>query len=268
MTDDHALVFDSVTYSFDEEPVLQDVSFRAAAGDHVAVVGPSGAGKTTLLRLANRSLRPDSGRILLDGDPVASGDVALAYQSDTLVDRRTALANVLVGRLGNLPWWRGLVEPLVPRNPDPAVEILSALGLSDEADVRVDELSAGERQRVSVARAVMQDAPVVLADEPTANLDPSTRAQVIDLLGDLVGERPLVTVLHDVALAREQFDTVVGLADGRVQFVTAGSDVTDPMLSALFDDAGESDTASDSRRDARSQPGDTTPDEPVPKWYA
>ncbi len=245
----HELRFDGVTKTFEDsgedEIVVEDVSFVVEHGERVALVGPSGAGKTTLLRLANGSLQPDNGRVIFDGERATSDDVALAYGGDTLVDRRTALANVLSGRVGQLSCWRGILEPLSPSEPEPALALLDAVGLANKADQRVDSLSAGERQRVAFARALVRDAPAVLADEPTASLDPASRANVLDVLDTVVGDRLLLTVLHDVDLALDRYERLVGIADGRLHFDAAPADVTEEMLENLF------------------AAGDSTPDEPT-----
>ncbi|WP_336338490.1 phosphonate ABC transporter ATP-binding protein [Haloarcula brevis] len=233
-TADRELVFDGVTKRFDGEPALSDVSLRFSGGERVAVVGPSGAGKTTLLRLASGALTPDEGSITLGCGPVSGADVTLAYQGETLVDRRTALANVLSGRVGDCSWLRGFLEPLVPRDPEPGLELLEAVGLAGKADARAATLSAGERQRVAFARALVRAAPVVLADEPTANLDPASRVNVVDVLDRLLDGELLVTVLHEVGLALERFERIVGLADGRVRFDEPAGAVTDEMLDDLF----------------------------------
>lgn len=230
----HELVFDSVTKRFDGEPAVSDLSFRVTSGERVAIVGPSGAGKTTLLRLGSGALRPDDGSISLDGKPLRGDDATLVYQGHTLIDRRTALANVLSGSVGSLPWLRGFLEPLAPTDPEPALALLDSVGLADKADARTDTLSAGERQRVSLARALMHDAPVVLADEPTANLDPSSRSNVVDVLDAAVGDELLVTVLHEVGLALDRFDRIIGLADGRLHFDRPAAAVTDAHLDELF----------------------------------
>ncbi|NHN49084.1 ATP-binding cassette domain-containing protein [Halostella sp. JP-L12] len=268
MTDaEHELRFDGVSKAFDGEPAVRDVSLRIEGGERVALVGPSGAGKTTLLRIANGSVRPDAGRVTFDGEPATSAEVALAYGGDTLVDRRTALSNVLSGRVGDLPWWRGLLEPLVPSDPGPALELLEAVGLRGKADVRADRLSAGERQRVALARAAAQDAPAVLADEPTANLDPASRSNVLDVLDAVAGDRMLLTVLHDVDLALERYDRVVGLADGRVLFDEPAAQVTDDLLADLFA-AGASTPDRDARPDREPALAATT-DYPAkePEWH-
>lgn len=212
------LRFDGVTKTFDGDVVVDDVTLGVTAGERVAIVGPSGAGKTTLLRLASGAVSPDSGSIRLDDDHHRSADVAHVYPGHTLVDRRTALANVLVGGSSSRSWWRGLLEPLAPRNPNPALELLDRVGIGEKADARVDTLSAGERQRVAFARALMQDAPVIVADEPTANLDPSSSTTVLDVLDDAAENRLLLTVLHDMDLAVTHYDRIVGIVDGSVRF--------------------------------------------------
>ncbi|MDS0222809.1 ATP-binding cassette domain-containing protein [Haloarcula sp. S1AR25-5A] len=255
------LVFDGVTKRFGEEVALREVSLSLEAGERVAVIGPSGAGKTTLLRLAAGALRPETGTVTLGGTTITGSAVTLAYQGETLVDRRTALSNVLSGRVGALSWLRGFLEPIVPRTPEPALERLAAVGLADRTDVPVHSLSAGERQRVAFARALMQDAEVVLADEPTANLDPSSRRNVIDVLDAVLDDELLVTALHEVELALEHFDRILGIADGRLRFDTAPETVSDDQLDALF-------AAGASTPDAATGRPRTETDSPSPvPWY-
>ena len=232
---DRELVLDGAVKAFDGDAVINGVSVRVGAGERVAVVGPSGAGKTTLLRLLSGAVSPDSGAVLLGGEPLDGSDVAHAYPGETLVGRRSALANVLVGGSSSRSWWRGLVEPLLPRTPEPAVELLDRVGIADKADARADSLSAGERQRVAFARALMQEAPVVVADEPTANLDPSSRETVLEVLDDVVGDRTLITALHDMELAASHNDRVLGLADGEIRFDRPAERVTPAELEATFD---------------------------------
>ena len=260
---EHELRFDGVSKSFDGEPALRDVSFTVTDGERVALVGPSGAGKTTLLRVANGSVQADEGRVTFDGNTATSDDIALAYQGETLVERRSALANVLHGRVGECSWWRGLLEPLAPSEPEPALELLDAVGLREKADARVDSLSAGERQRVAFARALIQDAPAVLADEPTANLDPASRANVLDVLERLTGDRVLLTVLHDIDLAMERYDRLVGIADGRVHFDESPDEITEKMLSELF--AAGASTPEEGDRPTTPAPADYPTQEP--EWH-
>jgi phosphonate transport system ATP-binding protein len=258
-----ALVFDDVTKEFDGETVLQELSLRVDTGERVAVVGPSGTGKTTLLRLANGALQPDRGSVSFGGEPVSTETVSLVYQGNTLLGRRSVLANVLSGGLGRLSWLRGYFEPLVPSTPDRAESLLADVGLASKAHARADSLSAGQRQRAALARALMRETPVLLADEPTANLDPTTRSTVIDVLTDHAGpDRVFVTVLHETELARERFERIVGLADGTIQFDLPANEVTDAQLQSLFDDAEDRDA------DPAPQEADTVSSCTEIPWYA
>lgn len=265
----HELTLDRVTKSFDGYSAMREVSFTVTSGERVAIVGPSGAGKTTLLRLASGAIAPDSGRVSLDGEPV-DGRVALAYHGDTLIGRRSALSNVLVGRIGGLSWWRGLLEPLIPAKSDPAFELLEAMGMADKANARVDSLSGGERQRIALARALIQDAPVLLADEPTTNLDPKTSKTVLDVLDASVAGRVLVAVLHDTDLARERFERVIGVADGRIQFDQPAWSVSDNRLDRLFesDNGSEASGETDLDREPTARAAnDNASDRSNPPWY-
>lgn len=239
-----------------EGNVLTDVSFELEPGESVAIVGPSGAGKTTILRLASGAIAPDAGRIEVGGTDLGSNDAngasdetALVYQERSLIERRSALSNVLVGRLQEVGALRGLIEPLIPLNPAPGYEALEAVGIADEAESRVDDMSAGQRQRVSIARSLVQEADVLLADEPTANLDPQTRDQVLEVLMDATADRTLAAVLHDVELAVERFPRVIGVGDGTIAFDKDADDVTEEDLNDLFGverpTPGEGDTDDD-----------------------
>ncbi len=237
------LAVQNVNKTFEGEGnVLEDVSFELEDGESVAIVGPSGAGKTTILRLASGAIAPDAGEVAVGGKDLASDDAngasdstALVYQERSLIERRSALSNVLVGRLQQVSALRGLIEPLIPLNPTPGYDALEAVGIEEEAESRVDELSAGQRQRVSIARSLVQEADVLLADEPTANLDPQTRDQVLDVLMDATGDRTLAAVLHDVELAVERFPRVIGVGDGTIAFDKDADDITEADLNDLFD---------------------------------
>jgi phosphonate transport system ATP-binding protein len=268
-TETNELAFDSVNKAFGNERAMADVTFRIESGERVAVIGSSGAGKTTLLRLANGSISPDTGTVTFNGESPTGDDISLAYQGETLIQRRTALANVLSGRVGDLPWWRGFFEPIFPRDPSPALSLLDAVGLAEKAITRADALSAGERQRVAFARALIRETPVMLADEPTANLDPTTRASVLDVLDRVVGDRLLVVVLHDIALALNRFDRVIGLADGHIRFDESVENVDDRMITTLFDgdpsSAGRSNTGQQSVANGTDHEVDSCG---KPQWYA
>ena len=198
--------------------VLDDVSLDVAAGETVAVAGPSGSGKSTLLGLVAGLDTPTSGTIVVAGAEVTRlGESALArfrretlgyvFQSYHLISTLTAAENVAV--------------PLdLAGAPGPAAraaELLAGVGLADRGHHYPAQLSGGEQQRVALARAMALDPPLLLADEPTGNLDSTTGAVIVDLLFAWNRERgtTLLLVTHDGALA-ERADRVVALRDGRV----------------------------------------------------
>ncbi len=198
--------------------ILDGVSLDVDAREMVAVTGPSGSGKSTLLGLIAGLDRPTAGSIVLDGVEITRLDedalarlrrdrIGLVFQSYHLISTLTALENVampleLAGR---------------PRPLDRARELLAAVGLADRADHYPAQLSGGEQQRVAIARALALRPRLVLADEPTGNLDSATGAQIIELLLALNREHEstLVLVTHDEALARHA-ERIVALRDGRV----------------------------------------------------
>ncbi len=198
--------------------ILDDISFEIPKAQRVAIVGPSGSGKSTLLGLIAGLDRPTSGTILLDGADMASmPERALAryrrekigyiFQSFHLIPTLTALENVAV------PLELGCHPSAELR----AAELLKAVGLDGRLHHYPVQLSGGEQQRVAVARAFACRPPVLLADEPTGNLDSATGQQVIDLLLELHREHgtTLVLVTHDHQLA-SRMDRIITLRDGRV----------------------------------------------------
>ncbi len=198
--------------------ILDGVSLDVDAREMVAVTGPSGSGKSTLLGLIAGLDRPTAGSIVLDGVEITMLDedalarlrrdrIGFVFQSYHLIPTLTALENValpleLAGR---------------PRPLDRARELLAAVGLADRAEHYPAQLSGGEQQRVAIARALALRPRLVLADEPTGNLDSATGAQIIELLLALNREHEstLVLVTHDEALARHA-ERIVALRDGRV----------------------------------------------------
>jgi predicted ABC-type transport system involved in lysophospholipase L1 biosynthesis ATPase subunit len=210
----------SVTKGYGAGPtrveVLRDVDFAVARGELIAVVGPSGVGKSTLLHLVGLLDRPESGTIWLDGSDVAALDVSararlrnekigFVFQFHHLLDELDALDNVaLPVRIGG-----GSTR----RARERATELLAAVGLQNRASHFPDQLSGGEQQRVALARALAMEPAVLLADEPTGNLDRATSDQVFEMVGRLhlmVGLTSVI-VTHDESLAR-RCDRVFRLA--------------------------------------------------------
>jgi phosphonate transport system ATP-binding protein len=226
---------------------LVGVSFEVRTGERVAVLGPSGAGKTTLFGVLNTTLRPSSGRFRFEGGDVSAlgrrelravrRRIGTVFQQPRLVPSLTARQNALTGRVGywsNLEALRSALRPAREdlRRADAALE---AVGLGDRRQARADELSGGEQQRVAIARVLVQEPAVVLADEPLASLDPTLRASIGEVLfGAAARAGTLVAVLHDVDFAVRHFPRLVGLAAGQVVFDLPTERVTPGQLERLY----------------------------------
>jgi putative ABC transport system ATP-binding protein len=201
-----------------ELEVLRGVDLDIAKGDLVAIMGPSGSGKSTILNLLGCLDQPTSGSYFLDGREVSrlnrgelaalrSQKIGFVFQSFNLLPRLSALANVELGMR-----YSGGVDKRR------ALDALARVGLSERANHRPNELSGGEQQRVAIARAVVKRPPLILADEPTGNLDSRAGAEVISILTELHAEQniTLVMITHEADIARH-CQRIVHLKDGQVE---------------------------------------------------
>lgn len=214
---------DDVDVSLDGLDVLEGVSLTVAAGEFVGLVGPNGAGKTTLLRAVNGAIEPEAGRVRVDGDPIgdlsskaASRRVATVPQDTST---RFAFSVEDVVAMGRTPHRERFGQHDAQAVIDDALERTSTASLRDR---RISTLSGGERQRVFVARAVAQETPALVLDEPTASLDVNHAARTLSLVRDLVADgRAVLGAIHDLEAAARFCDRIAMLADGEV--VAVGS---------------------------------------------
>ncbi len=209
---------------------LKSVTLSAQKGEIIAIVGRSGAGKSTLLRCINGLQKAAAGQIILDGDEitamnesqlrVARRQIGFIWQEFNLVERVSAMRNVLTGRLGYNRGLSSLVSYFSRADREIAVRNLERVNLLHRAGFRADRLSGGEKQRVSIARAMTQQPKIILADEPVASLDPGLSWQVLHDLATVSREDHVLTIinLHQVDLAKEFCDRIIGIAQGRVVF--------------------------------------------------
>ncbi|HEV2550013.1 MAG TPA: phosphonate ABC transporter ATP-binding protein [Stellaceae bacterium] len=230
------LVVDGLTKSFDGRAAIAEVSFAVAEHEFVAVLGPSGAGKTTLFRCIAGLLEADDGRARIATEDRARRRVAVIFQQFNLVSRLTALENVLAGRLGYVPAWRGLLRRFTRADRLMALECLDRVGLLEHAMARADRLSGGQQQRVAIARALAQQPRLILADEPVASLDPSAADGVMTLLKSIARSEGVAVLcsLHQVPFARAYADRIIGLSQGRVVLQSAADAFDEVAYGALY----------------------------------
>lgn len=228
------------------DPALQPLDLQVAAGEQLAVIGPSGAGKTTLLQVLACALRPVSGRLELAGQQPWSlsrrelqrlrGRLFLAPQVPPLPPRQRVVTSVLAGRLPAMSLLASLRSLFYPSDIPAAYEALSRFDLGDKLFERADRLSGGERQRVGLARALLAPASLWLVDEPLSALDPARAAQALDTLVGQASTRgvALVATLHQVDAALARFPRVLGMRAGRLVFDLPSGEVTPGHLASLY----------------------------------
>jgi phosphonate transport system ATP-binding protein len=215
-------------------------------GEFVVILGRSGAGKTTFLRALNRLVEPTAGFVRVAGRAVTGADAAalraarrqigMVFQQFNLVRRASVLDNVLAGRLGYVPTLPSLLGRFPARDRDLALEALTQVGLAHVAGRRADTLSGGEQQRVGIARALAQAPAVILADEPTASLDPALTADIMGILKAINTERGLTLVVsqHQLETALAYASRLVGFRGGRVAFDGPPAAVTPAVVDAIY----------------------------------
>ncbi len=247
----HALQVQDLHKSFGRSAALRGVSLAVARGEMVALLGASGSGKSTLLRHLNGLHRADAGstsqvevlgRTLQQGGRLA-GDVraqrariATVFQQFNLVGRLPVMTNVLAGALHRLPAWRTLVRAFPAGEQRRAWQALCEVGIERCAWQRASTLSGGQQQRAAIARALVQGAELVLADEPIASLDPESSRRVMELLAQMNRERGVTVLvsLHQVDHALRHCPRTVALRDGQVVYDGPSAALTPARLQQLY----------------------------------
>jgi phosphonate transport system ATP-binding protein len=225
---------------------LDNVSFEIPRGQFLAVIGLSGSGKSTLLRCINRLIDPTEGQILWDGEDITAASpeemrrirrkIGMVFQHFNLVHRSKVITNVLAGRLGYVnPAW-SLLNRFSKEDMAKAIKQLERVGIADKADQRADELSGGQQQRVGIARALMQDPNMILADEPVASLDPVLAHSIMKHLEE-INKNDGVTVLcslHFLDLVHRYADRVIALNQGQLVFEGYPRDINDQKFKEIY----------------------------------
>ncbi len=225
---------------------LTDVSFNVRKGEFLAIIGLSGSGKSTLLRCINRLVDPTAGSVVFNDIPVTGATdeelrlirrkIGMVFQHFNLVSRSSVLTNVLAGRLGYAnPAW-SLINRFSDEDIKSAIKQLERVGIADKAGYRADELSGGQQQRVGVARALMQDPEMILADEPVASLDPVLAHSIMQYLEE-INKKDGVTVLcslHFLDLVHRYSDRVIALNNGQMVFDGLPSEIDDAKFKEIY----------------------------------
>ena len=223
-----------VSKTFGARKALNGVSVEVGAGEMVALIGPSGSGKSTLLRSITglQSIDPGKGTIAVFGEVVqkdgrvtgkvraARQKLGMIFQQFNLVGRLSLFSNVMLGCLGRIPAWKGTFGLWPPADKQKAMEALYRVGVADYAAQRANTLSGGQQQRGAIARALVQGARAILADEPVASLDPVSARKVMELLVELNQRDGLgvIVTLHQVDYAIRYCDRVIALQAGKVVY--------------------------------------------------
>jgi phosphonate transport system ATP-binding protein len=225
---------------------LDDVSFDVPEQQFLAIIGLSGSGKSTLLRCINRLIEPTEGTITWHGVDITNATqdemrrirrrIGMVFQHFNLVHRSKVITNVLAGRLGYVNPGMSLINRFPKSAVDRAHEQLQRVSLDDKADARADELSGGQQQRVGVARAMMQDPEMILADEPVASLDPVLAHSIMQYL-EQINKEDKVTVLcslHFLDLVHRYADRAIALKDGRLVFEGPPTEIDDERFKHIY----------------------------------
>ncbi|WP_425405881.1 phosphonate ABC transporter ATP-binding protein [Hwanghaeella sp.] len=241
----------SVNKRFGRGPVvLNDINLAIQEGEMVALIGASGSGKSTLLRTICGLETADKGvgKISLFGRMTQSGgkctpaqrelrsQVGVIFQQFNLVTRLSLLTNVLVGRLGRIPKWRGLLGLFPESDRVKALKALERVGMAEKARQRASTLSGGQQQRAAIARALTQEARLILADEPIASLDPASAERVMETLSTINREDGVTVVvsLHQIDHAFKHCHRIVALKDGVVAYDGATAGITPENIASLY----------------------------------
>ncbi|WP_009632950.1 phosphonate ABC transporter ATP-binding protein [Synechocystis sp. PCC 7509] len=238
----------NVTKQFGNFSSIKKINLKIYPGERVALLGSSGAGKSTLINLLNGTVRPTSGEVWVLGKNLAlkpatvrqiQRQIGTIYQQLHLVDNLQVIHNVNAGHLGRWTFWQAAFSLVFPLEVATATRALTQVGIAEKLYQRCGVLSGGQQQRVAIARVLVQNPAVILADEPIASLDPERSREIIQLLCQLNTQlnKTLVTSLHDWEVARNYYQRIVGLSGGEVLFDSPANLVTLEMVDGLYKQA-------------------------------
>ncbi|WP_321335349.1 phosphonate ABC transporter ATP-binding protein [Breoghania sp.] len=248
-----AVKIDGLKKTFGRTRALCGVSVEIPAGEMVALIGASGSGKSTLIRHIAGLERGDEGRITIHDREIQSNgrlandardlrrSIGVVFQQFNLVGRLSVLTNVLIGFLGQIGRVRGTLGFFTAEEKQIAMQALHRVGISDHARQRASTLSGGQKQRAAIARALVQGAKLMLADEPIASLDPASARRVMEILGGINKEDGMTVIvsLHQVEYARRYCPRTIAMKDGEVVYDGPSTALNTEFLKELYGEASE-----------------------------
>jgi len=230
---------------------LKGVSFSVEEGEFLVIIGLSGSGKSTLLRCINRLIEPTSGKIeFLERDIThikgeelrkVKSQIGMVFQQFNLIKRRSVITNVITGKLGALSTFNSIIEKFDPKIIDEANKNLETVGIIEKAHERADSLSGGQQQRVAIARSLMQNPKLFLADEPVASLDPATSNSVMQYFEKINKDLGTTVIcnLHFLSLVRRYATRVIALKAGEIIYEGLPHEINETWFKTIYGEEAE-----------------------------
>ncbi len=231
--------------------LLKGVNFKVEEGEFLVIIGLSGSGKSTLLRCINRLIEPTSGTVNFMGKDIAhikgeelrkaKAQIGMVFQQFNLIRRRSVLTNVLTGKLGSLGTFESLFEKYSEEVYKEAYNNLETVGIREKANIRADSLSGGQQQRVAIARSLMQNPKLLLADEPVASLDPATSNSIMQYFEKINIERGTTVIcnLHFLSLVRRYASRVIALKAGEIIYEGLPKEIDEAWFKKIYGEEAE-----------------------------
>jgi phosphonate transport system ATP-binding protein len=230
---------------------LKGVSFKVEEGEFLVIIGLSGSGKSTLLRCINRLIEPTSGKIKFLGRDIThikgeelrkvKSQIGMVFQQFNLIKRRSVLTNVITGKLGALSTFNSIIEKFDKKIIDEAYNNLETVGILEKAKERADSLSGGQQQRVAIARSLMQNPKMLLADEPVASLDPATSNSVMQYFEKINKDLGTTVIcnLHFLSLVRRYATRVIALKAGEIIYEGFPNEIDETWFKTIYGEEAE-----------------------------